>query len=125
MKTVLSAGLPFAVGGAKQRDAIAAFCAGPGARLDLSGDVVLGPKGLGARAVAFDDQDVAVRQCVESARVLEPCRKRLDLEAWESLGRLADFPADRLGNAHGRQQVLVRFGQIRVRAILPGRVSSL
>ena len=52
--------------------ATGALCAGTGARLHLSGDEVLGPKRLGARAVALDDQDVAVGQSIESARVLEP-----------------------------------------------------
>src|SRR3984957_5991877 len=118
-------GLAVAISGAYQSNAIAALFGGPGPRFYASGDKVLGPIGLGTRAITLDDQDIAVGQSIKGARMLEPCRQRLDFEAWGPRWRLARLPADRVRNAHGWHQIRVRLGQVRVRAVLPGRVRAL
>ena len=72
------------------------FCAGAAARFHLALDVILGPEGLGSRAIALDDQNVAVGQRVDDARVHEAGRHRLDLQPGGTVGVSPGLPADRL-----------------------------
>ncbi len=122
MKTVLNSGLPSPSAVRIQCDAIAALAAAPALAFTFPAMKSLGRGSV--PGLLLSTTRVAVGQSVEGARVLEPCRERLHLEACGSGRYLAGLPIDCLRNAHGRHQVLVRFGQIRVRAILPGGVAA-
>jgi hypothetical protein len=72
----------------------------------------------------LDDEDVAVRQHVQRARMLQSLRERLDLEPGRDFRRLAILPADDRREMHRRKQVLLRRRQVRMRADLALDVES-
>src|SRR4051812_3385026 len=114
-----------AIGIAQKGDAVSALRAGACAGLDLALDIILGPEGLGAGTVALDHENVAVGEGIDDARMHEAAGHRLDPQAgWNRRG-LARFPADRLGHAHRRKQILRWLREPRVRSILPHRVTAL
>jgi hypothetical protein len=73
-------------------------------RFNPARDNVLRPAdGLDVRRLGFDDQNVAIRQGVDRARVLEALRERLDLQSRRDGRRFSLLPADDPGEAHGRE----------------------
>ena len=65
------------------------------------------------RVIAFGDQQIAIGQSVDPARVVEVLGERGYLGTGSGDGFGALRPADRRGDVHRRDQGLVRFGQFR------------
>src|SRR5579871_773525 len=95
--------LTIAIDVVKQGDAIAALTRSPAPRLHLALNEVLGAEGSCARAVALDNQDIAVRQSINDARMQQSRNYRLNIQALTDGRRLPWSPAYRLRNAHRRQ----------------------
>ena len=88
-------------------------------------DVFRPPDRLDVRRLGFDNQNIAIGQDVDRARMLEALRERLDLQARRGGRRFSLFPADDLGQTHGREEILPQRRQNRIRTDLRHRVESV
>ncbi len=112
---------PVAVGVPQQGDAVAPLAGRARDRLDLALDVILRPVDRSLRPVALHHQHVAVRQGVDHSGMQQACGEDLDPQVLRDLGRRAPGPANRGGDLHRRQQVLVRRRKLRIWADLGAR----
>ena len=103
-----------AVGVTQQQDAVARLDARMGPLLDQVHDDLLGTADRLARAVRFRHQHIAIGQGVDRAGIFQSPGQGGDTQSCRHF-RHGVTPADILHHMHGRYQILVRRGQVRMR----------
>jgi hypothetical protein len=112
-------GHPVAIGVAKQRDPVCAWCGGASALHGRAHEDLLQAEALVVfgRSIAFGHQNVTVGKDAQPARMVKIRRKGVDLQSFGSEWMFSAPPPGRIGDVDRRDHGWAWFWQNRIRTV--------